>query len=477
MKIKVLWPLLILCFALNSFISCTKLISIDPPTTSITTQEVFSDSANATAGLLGAYFIAGSTGGNLILTNGGLSVYTGSSADELLDFNQDEATTLNFNTLTSDSRALEDYFWPPAYQIIYSANACIEGVKNAPGVPTATQNQITGEAKFLRALVNFYMVNLFGDIPLITTTDYKVNALLPRASSTVVYQAIEDDLHDVERLLPSDYSISGGQRTRACKWAATALLARLYLYNNKYDSAEIDASSLINNVSMFGLASTPDSVFLVNSSEQILQWNLNTNAYPYNATTEGFSLVPSIGNNPSYYITDQLLSAFEPGDLRRTLWVDSIDYSGTTYYIPYKYKIGPDLSQANASPREFYSVLRLAEQYLIRAEARAKKGTNLNGAIDDINLIRTRSLLAPLSYGLTSNQIIAAVAQERRIELFAEWGHRWFDLKRSGTIDAVMSYATPLKNGGSTWRSYQQLYPIPLLELRVDRNLKQNMGY
>jgi len=112
----------------------------------------------------------------------------------------------------------------------------------------------------------------------------------------------------------------------------------------------------------------------------------------------------------------------------------------------------------------------LAEQYLIRAEARAEKN-NLNGAIDDLNMIRERAGLSPLLPSSDQSQVLAAVAQERRIELFAEWGHRWLDIKRTKTADQILG---PIK---SLWKSTAQLYPIPTLEIQTDPNLKQNPGY
>ncbi len=113
-------------------------------------------------------------------------------------------------------------------------------------------------------------------------------------------------------------------------------------------------------------------------------------------------------------------------------------------------------------------VLRLSEQYLIRAEARAHL-SNLTGSIDDLNIIRSRAGLTDLPSSLDEVAITAAIAQEKRIEFFAEWGHRWFDLKRTNTVDSIMTIATPLKNGNSTWQTHQQLYPIPFREIQRDR--------
>jgi hypothetical protein len=275
-------------------------------------------------------------------------------------------------------------------------------------------------------------------------------------------------------LLPSDYSEGGGERIRANKWAATALLARVYLYLDSFANAEAQATAIINNSSLFSL-DTLNGVFLANNQEAILQWQNNSslNQNSYNATAEGNFMIPSDPTSqPNYYLTDQLLGAFESGDLRKIDWLDSTVYSGATYYYPYKYKVGPSQERANAPVTEYYAVLRLAEQYLIRAEARAQQ-SNLSGAISDLNIIRNRAGLDSLSTSLTQLQVLAAVAQERRIELFAEWGHRWLDLKRTKQVGAVFS-TIPYK---SQYQPFQQLYPIPRGELQFDPNLRQNPGY
>ncbi len=96
-------------------------------------------------------------------------------------------------------------------------------------------------------------------------------------------------------------------------------------------------------------------------------------------------------------------------------------------------------------PEENYVVLRLAEQYLIRAESRARQG-KLIESISDINVIRTRAGLPNIA-AVAQEQVLDAILNERRTELFTEPGHRWFDLMRLGKIDDIMSVVTPLKGG------------------------------
>jgi hypothetical protein len=162
------------------------------------------------------------------------------------------------------------------------------------------------------------------------------------------------------------------------------------------------------------------------------------------------------------------MGSIEPGDERKTNWINSLVIGSTTYYYPFKYKIK---SVAAGAPKTEYSVvLRLAEQYLIRAEARANLN-NLTGAQSDLNKIRNRAGL-PNTIANDVAAILAAVQKERQIELLAEWGHRWFDLKRTGRIDNVLGAIK-----GSNWQPTDALYPIPQGELLSNSSLTQNPGY
>jgi hypothetical protein len=118
-------------------------------------------------------------------------------------------------------------------------------------------------------------------------------------------------------------------------------------------------------------------------------------------------------------------------------------------------------------------VLRLAEQFLNRAEARAQKN-DISGAQSDLNMIRSRAGLPPTTAS-TQSDILNAIYHERQVEYFSEWGNRWLDLKRSGRVDSVMTVITPLKGG--SWSSDWQLYPVPIYDLQQDGNISQNPGY
>lgn len=448
------------------FCSCTKLVKVSEPVNTITTAETFNSDATATSAVMGIYndIVTGHAGGgnNLSYGNGLLTFNAGMSADELNMLNGPSLFEINALQATNFP---EQELWNNPYYDIYLANAAIEGLSISLGVSDEIKKQLTGEAKFIRAFCYFYLVNLFGDVPLALTTAYATTDTLSRAPAEAVYKQIQNDLEDAVSLLASDYSISKGARIRVNKFGAVALLARVYLYQKQWAKAEASASTVIGD-SQYQLSTDLNRVFLANSTETILQWHQNGDVFPF-ATAEAYNLLPTdFGNPPGYYFTPQLLNSFEAGDLRRVAWVDSVN-NGSLLFYPCKYKVRVG-AQGNVT--EFTTVLRLAEQYLIRAEARAFQN-NTTEAINDLNEIRKRAELPGLSFLSTKEQVLDAVAQERKIELFAEWGHRWLDLKRTGKADSVLSL---VKTG---WLPSKKLYPIPAGELINDVKLIQNPGY
>lgn len=467
----------VLFFIFFCFMACKKLIEIPPPVSSITSSQVFERNEQAVMAVSGIYY-------NLInssqsFASYSMSAFAGMSADELKIFSQGFADRVDFerNNLRSSNSIILTNFWSKAYSTIYSANAIIEGLGKYSGVSDSIKNELIGEAKFVRAFCYFYLVGLFGDIPMITTTNWHNTNLINRATTSQVYENIINDLSDAENRLASDYSAGKAERIIPNKWAAKALLARVYLYNQNWANAETKSTEIINYSVQYSLLNNVDDIFKINNNEAI--WQLKHNNDPtggtnFNATPEGSIFIPRVLNStfpPFAYITTDLLHAFEPNDQRFEKWIDSTRYNDIVYYFPYKYKIGIGEATANGPYSEYYVVLRLAEQYLIRAEARARQN-KLTEAIDDLNIIRQRAGLGPLLDTLTLQQILDAVEQERRIELFAEWGNRWLDLKRWNRADAVLA---PIK--GANWQTTDQLYPIPQSELSVNPNLVQNPGY
>lgn len=397
---------------------------------------------------------------NRFFLNGGMSLYGGLSADELirtssLDF-EDEFVN---NSLSTSNPSIGNNLWKAAYSYLYHCNISLEGLQRSAGVSAVVKKRLTAELKFVRAICYFYLVNLFGDVPLVTSSNAEKNARLSRCPVDTIYNQIRTDLLDVKADLPDTMD-----NTRPNKFACDALLARVHLFMKNWIEAEMAATSVINS-SRYNLDDIKN-VFKSGSTETIFQWApvLNQTNSAEGRIFNTFSAVPV------YTITTNLMMAFEPGDLRGINWLKTVQPGnpGPTYTYPNKYKV--NISQPGTPATEYNVVLRLAEQYLIRAEARANQNKIIE-ADDDIYVIRKRAALPRIS-SQNKMSCLAAIEQERRIELFAEWGHRWFDLKRWDKADTMLK-AIISKN----WQITDQLYPIPFSEIESDPNLVQNPGY
>jgi hypothetical protein len=436
---------------------CQKFVQIPASPDSIISSQLFSDSVDAVAALTGIYIAVMKNSNSLNAGNGDMTLYPGMAADELnAPYPGSDAEFIN-NNITLTNQAIEG-IWSSSYNFIYEANACIEGVAASSTLSQSLKNRITGEAKFFRSFFLLNLTNVFGGVPLVQTSDYKVTAKLGRTSVPDVYTALIADLQSADSLLSAGtVSVSPVHISR---YAVEALLARVYLYNSNWDKAEQYANKVINGG--YTLPNNLDSVFLNGSSEAILQI-LPT--YAGDETVEGNYFVPySFTFAPNYMLADQLINAFEPGDLRKDHWTSSF-VAGNTYVIPYKYKLRSDYT-STAPPSEAYMWLRLGEQYLIRAEARAQQG-NTAGAIADLDVLRTRAGLSGATAS-TQADVLKAVQHERQVELFCEWGHRWIDLKRTNTIEAVLGTEKP------GWKSTDALFPIPNNEINTNPFLTPN---
>jgi starch-binding outer membrane protein, SusD/RagB family len=457
--------------------SCKKLVDIGPPVAYIVASEAYSNSTSANAVLTGMY--GNMFGNNLFQGIPGMSMGLGLSADELTQYNT--GGQLVEQLYTNSVLPTNVPYWSSCYQFIYEANAAIEGIESSTGISPSLKVQMVGEAKFVRAVLYFYAVNLFGDVPLITSSNYVSNASIARTAQSVVLQQIITDLITAQNSLSPNFldqtdSVVTEERVRPTKWAASALLARVYLYSQKWDSAVAQATLVISNSTQFSLCSDLNNVFLANSTEAIWQLESNVGSQGF-ATSDGYNFIlintPANDYNTPTAISDTLLSAFEPGDLRKTNWINAFTADSVTfYYYPYKYKQkGGDGN--SITPTENLMLLRLGELYLIRAEAEAELN-DITDATADLNVIRTRAGLVP-KIQASQSDLLASIMHERQVELFTELGHRWFDLKRTGAIDFVMSGITSLKGG--QWDPYKKLFPIPISDIQADPALIQNSGY
>jgi len=457
--------------------SCKKLVEVPAPVTSVNADNVFNNDFTAQQVINGIYtqFDNQDLGTYANSPANYLSLFSGLSSDEY--FYQVSFGGIAQNYYENKLAAQQTTFWNAAYNNVQITNTIIEGASASTTLSSAVKKNLLAQAKFLRAFFYFYLINLYGDVPLITGTDYTVNQRASREPAANVYKQIINDLKDAEANLSSSFVNFDGttitsERTLPNTWAAKALLARVYLYSKDYENAEIKASELIDNTAYFGME-TLSRAFLKNNMEAI--WQIQPVVPNENTKEARFFIIPSQGlnNNQPVALSTSLVNSFETGDQRKTTWtetyVDASTTPTTTYVYAYKYK---SVNQGDPVT-EYTDVFRLSEQYLIRAEARTMLGKP--GATADLNVVRSRAGLDDYSGATDQAALLAAILHERQVELFSEWGQRWLDLKRTGTIDQVMSVAAVAK--GSSWSSYQQWYPIPSADIKYNPNLIQNTGY
>jgi len=479
-RIKIIIYTTIILFAFSVF-GCRKFIEIDGPDTSVNQKNVYTSNSNAISAVTGIYTKMASTYWSL-----NLSVFPDLSADNLVLFDMNNAgIKMLYQNMLNRSDVDTRVLWGDSYSYIYDTNAAIEGLVQSDKLSEAVKTHLLGEVYFLRAYFYFYMVNLYGEVPLVISTDYTISSKLSNSSTITVYNQIISDLKTAQQLLSENY-VDGtviqttSERTRPNKTTATALLSRVYLYTKNFVQAKLEATKIINATETYALSNLK-TVFQKNSTETI--WSLQPVSNNENTKEGSFYIYPEDG--PNYlnyvYLSNNLLTAFSPGDARKNEWIRTYTNGSNSYSYPAKYKV-KDGDPAN--PQEYTIVFRLSEQYLIRAESEIELG-DIDAGVYDLNQIRKRSRSLPtidipnplpdLPNGMSLDNARKAVQQERRVELFTEWGNRWFDLKRTNTINEVMTLVAPTKS--SNWASYQSVYPIPFTEILANPNLKQNMGY
>jgi hypothetical protein len=437
--------------------ACDGFVEVDLPDSLLTGPQVYQDPATVRAAMADIYSKLRDDGILCGMGSGG-GASLGLYADELISYNSGGTDYIYANALLPTNPTVSN-FWNRGYHQIYCANAVIEGVAASASLNPQQKAAFRGEALFVRALVHFYLVNIYGAVPYVSTTDSQTNKNIARMEIASVYEHITADLLLAQSLLPAAYTTA--ERTVPNASAAAALLARVYLYNSKWPEAADAASAVINNPD-YGIESSPALVFLKNSKTTI--WQLKPPAEGLN-TYEAGAYVFDSAPPPSVSLSTGLINAFEAGDLRKENWVRKIQDGSTDYYHAYKYK----QKNSTETSEEYSIVLRLSEQYLIRAEARAQQG-DLIGALQDLDAVRHAAGLGD-SAAQGQNAVLEAVAHERQVELFTEFGHRFLDLKRTGKTSLLQS----VKPG---WNPEDTFWPLPEAELLANPALApQNPGY
>ena len=361
--------------------------------------------------------------------------------------------------------------WQQAYVTIQRANVVLNRIDKVPYAITTTRQARIGEMKFIRALLYFHLVRLYGDVPLVTKETTNPNEYFGqgRAQSALVYTQIIADLTDAISVLPA----SSSQPGRVIKTAAQTLLGTVYLTQKKYSDAKTQLLSVATS-GQHALMTDPATVFAINNENNKEIIFAVQYASGVNGNTEGSAMfqlfAPSgtvSGAKGHNLPTKSLYALYTTTDKRRTAYVTT-----TSAGIPWSRKLTqPSVITDGGSD---VVVLRYADVLLKLAEAENELG-NTSNAIPYLNQVRTRAGLSNTT-AVTQAELRSAIDLERRLELINE-GHRWYDLLRTGTAIQVMNDWFKANNILVTITSKDLLLPIPQGQIDTDPSIKQNPGY
>lgn len=450
-------------------LSCEEYVDVGTPNYKVVSATVFSNDETAMAAVSGIYnelakadFSRGYLYSVTVLAGMSPDIFEVASSTDTRygPFQQNDISPIG-----SDDASANYRLWSSAYNMVYMANSVLEGTNSSKTISKETKDRAGGQALFIRAFIYFYLTNLYGDIPLVLTTDYQENSGMAEDPVADIYEQIASDLDLAMGLLSETDQYQDSERTNVTLYAAMALRARVHLFQQEWELAEELSGRVMAQASLFGIMNDLDQVFLANSREAI--WQISPLGRGVSATYTGEGYMFRGNNSSPVKLSDTFLASLRTGDKRLSDWTGF--NTSREFHYPQKYKDGN--SRNNVT--EYSMVLRLAEQYLIRAEARTQQG-KLSGAIEDLDKIRQRAGLEPIAEtdpNIGKEDLLAAIMDERKWELFSEWGHRWLDLKRTGRATEVLKPIKPF------WQGTDVLFPIPGEEREKNPNLGQNDGY
>ena len=456
MIIKNIKGLLLLLIVIQAA-SCKKYLE-STPVGAVSDEAPIVDKASVETALRGVYRQLASSGyyGETYVTlgyfpSGDIKNLTTGGAANLVNVNF-RADDLNFNTA-----------WNAIYNTINRANHVIAktAAVEDPALTQELKDKYIGEAKFIRALAYFDLARAWGGVQIILepTSSLIDRASVQRSTLEQTYEQVLKDLQDAELVLPDQVN-----RIRATRRTVWALRARLHLYRQEWALAEEYATKLIDLSTDYTLVkpfsawfknnvvATPESIFeleysAINPSAIRAQMQHPTNGGTYRyAPNDRFVQL----------LNDSLVSG------GRKALIGSVTQGGTTIWFGNLYYRLPATDPAY--------ILRIAEMYLIRAEARAHLNKTAE-SLADLNEIRKRAEVPVLNIS-TAVELLLAIESERRVE-FAFEAHRWFDLTRTGRAEAVLEALDP----NTKVEPYESLFPIPITQIQLDNNLTQNEGY
>ncbi|MDR2389872.1 MAG: RagB/SusD family nutrient uptake outer membrane protein [Tannerellaceae bacterium] len=415
--------------------------------------------------------------------------------------------------------------WNNSYNVILRCNIVTGRIDNVNFQNETLKSQYKAEARFLRALMYFYLNRIFGGHALngellgAIKVDKEITQdkayELGRSSLQEIYDLIIEDLAFAETNLPASYGAS--DIGRATKGAATGLLGKVYMTmagyplnrGNEYYTKAIGQFQTIINNSQYALQPTYSELFDVsnkNTSESLFEVQYKKGA-PNGATGSPWNnnFAPRFSDKEVVLIGDKggensptqdMSDAYETGDPRKYVsmrdgWINAKTGAWESDKYVCKYY---DVSTSGSDNDNNWIELRLADIYLLYAEALVRTGAGRQEAIGYVNKIRQRArntpgdpaiepaegLLKDLEATDVPNDeaLLLAIEKERRVELAFE-NHRWFDLVRTGRAKEVM-IAEQAKDGYTafTWSDHALAYPVPMTVMQSNpQKIIQNNGY
>lgn len=450
-----------LLFVLSGLGACNEVLE-PKPVDLLVDELVLNEAADVQPVRIGMYSALRGAASSIIIAGDFTSDYTQFNGT-FTDYRE-----LGTKQITAANGAVDE-LWRNLYRTIYVTNFMLENLPGVAGVPEATRKQVVAEARFLRGFANFIGTYTYGDIPQVTSTVQAPNRVIGRTPRATILASV---LADYEAALPDLPSVTdaGNVTTNATYVNTTscrAAMARFYLYQKNWAKAE-EMATLVINSGIYNLQPNyADVVTRDFTGESILEVGYNLSDDP---GTGNFALNNILVGRREIIPSNQLvlsLVSTEAGTRQTTLSFSTQNLRGSDNgWTVRKYGTA---SEDNNN----IVLIRLAEMHLIRAEARAQLGrqTGANGAVADLNVLRTRAK-APAITSTVQADVLLAVERERVYELAFE-GHRWYDLVRTGRAQAVMSAFSP------NWNSRYELWPIPQREIQQNPTLstQQNPGY
>jgi len=483
-NIQVKWWLVVVALLMSS---CSDFLKEDPQNVVAQTNYYQNEkdaisAVNSIYAWLGSYdFAYGNTAG---IYHSTFWVTQGLASDEMNN-NQlgapdlDQLATFSYN---SENGAILE-MWKMHYKAIYVANIAINRIPQIDMDPTL-RSRLVNEAKFLRGLLYFNLVRMFGQVPLLVNEN---EPLTPEVSTVdEIYTQIIKDLTDAENL-PDSYPVGNGLG-RATSGAAKSLLAKVYLTRGEYQKCADMAQEVINS-GRYQLWSNYSDVFKLssrNGKEAIFSvgfgdadgaisfWEVgqfNVRLLPAELSRD----IPEISNTQGWQVaTQNLYDSYSSADSRKdvTFMTQFNKPDGSTvnldkiYFQKYWDKVADPT--AGGSKNDF-PVLRYADVLLMDAEANAQMG-NFATANTYLNMVRNRANLSDVDI-TSKDAFISEVLSERRKEFACE-GQRWFDLVRTQKLIEKVQAAKGITPGDE-----YKLFPIPLRERDLNPNLPQNPGF